>query len=160
MKKPKKMKHIAKKPLKRYDTDKLQSKETSKKFASIIGEGFANLLDDEMTPDEFYIKFKKIVHTTAEKEIGHKRHNEIPGLSNEVKDLCAKRRSAKIMMLQNQFNEEYTNNYRELNKRVKAEVKKQKNNNLSDKISEMEENFKKNNTHKLFKQVRELEGKR
>ena len=36
-------------------------------------------------------------------------------------------------MLQNQFNEEYTNNYRELNKRVKAEVKKQKNDNLSEK---------------------------
>ena len=88
------------------------------------------------------------------------RHNVIPGLSSEVKDLCAQRRSAKIMMLQNQCNEEYTNNYRELNKRVKAEVKKQKNNNLSDKISEMEENLKKNNTHKLFKQVRELEGKR
>ena len=64
------------------------------------------------------------------------------------------------MTLQNQCNEEYTNNYRELNKRVKAEVKKQKNNNLSDKISEMEENFKKNNTHKLFKQIRELEAKR
>ena len=52
-----------------------------------------------MNPDEFYIKFKKIVHTAAEKEIGHKRHNEIPGLSSEVKDLCAQRRSAKIMML-------------------------------------------------------------
>ena len=64
-----------------------------------------------MTPDEFYIKFKKIVHTAAEKEIWHKRHNKIPGLSIEVKDLCAKRRSAKIMMLQNKFNEEYTNNY-------------------------------------------------
>ena len=101
-----------------------------------------------MTLDEFYIKFKKIVHTAAEKEI-----NEIPGLSSEVKDLCAQRRSAKIMMLQNQFNEEYTNNYRELNKIIKSEVKKQKNNNLSDKISEMEENFKNNNTHKLFKQV-------
>ena len=36
MKKTKKMKNIEKKPLKRYDTDKLQSKETSKKFASII----------------------------------------------------------------------------------------------------------------------------
>ena len=111
MKKPKKMKHITKKPLKRYDTDKLQSKETSKKFSSIIGEGFSNLLDDEMTSDEFYIKFKKN-RTSAEKEIGHKRHNEIPGLSSEVKDLCAQRRSAKIMMLQNQFNEEYTHNYR------------------------------------------------
>ena len=45
MKKPKK---ITKKLLKRYNTDKLQSKETSKKFASIIGEGVANLLDDQM----------------------------------------------------------------------------------------------------------------
>ena len=46
---------------KRYDTDKLQSKETSKKCSSIIGEGFSNILDedDEMTPYEFYIVFKK-----------------------------------------------------------------------------------------------------
>ena len=58
------------------------------------------------------------------------------------------------------YNEEYTNNDRELIKRVKSEVKKQKNDNLSEKISEMEVNFKKNNTHKLFKQVRKLEGKR
>ena len=79
-----------------------------------------------MTADEFYIIFKKILHTTAEKEIGHKQHNEILGLSSEVKDICAQQRSAKLMMLQNQFNEEYTNNYRELNKRVKAEVKKTK----------------------------------
>ena len=76
-----------------------------------------------MTPDEFYIKFKKIVHTAAEKEIGHKRHNEIPGISIEVKDVCAQRRSAKIMMLQNQFNEEYTNNYRELNKSSSKKTK-------------------------------------
>ena len=92
--------------------------------------------------------------------MGHKRHNEIPGLSSEVKDLCAQRRSAKIMILQNECNEEYTNNYRELNKRVKAEVKKQKNDNLSEQISKMEEKFKKNNLHKLFKQVGELEEKR
>ena len=50
-----------------------------------------------MTLDEFYIKFKKIEHTAAEKEIGHKRHNEIPGLSSEIKDLCAQRRSDKYV---------------------------------------------------------------
>ena len=73
----------------------------------IIGEGFANPLDEdyEMTPDEFYNIFKKIIYTAAEKEIGHKRHNEIPGLSSEIKYLCAQRRSAKIMMLYNQYNE-------------------------------------------------------
>ena len=42
-------------------------------------------------------------------------------------------KSVKISMLQNQYNEDYINNYRELNKRVKAAVKKQKNDNLSDK---------------------------
>ena len=126
MKKPNKTKHIAKKQPKRYDTDKLQSKETSKKFSSIIGEGFSNILDedDEITPYEFYIEFKKIVNIIAEKEIGHKRHNEIPGLSSEVKYL--------------------------LNKIVKAEVQKQKNDNLSEKISEMEDNFKKNSDIDLY----------
>ena len=57
-----KTKHITKKPPKRYDTDKLQNEETSKKCASIIGDGFANLLDedDEITLDElFYIKLQK-----------------------------------------------------------------------------------------------------
>ena len=63
-----------------------------------------------------------------------------------------------MLVLNNQNNVENINNYRTLNKRVKIAVKKQKNDNLSDKISEMEENLKKNN--KLFKQVKELEGKR
>ena len=94
-----------------------------------------------MTPDTFYIKFKKIVHSAAEKEIGHKLHNEIHVLSSELKELCAQGRIVNIMMLQNQFNEDYTNNYKELNKIVKAEVKIQKNDNFSEKISEMEENF-------------------
>ena len=57
-----------------------KAKKHPQKCASIIGEGFANPLDedDEMTPDEFDIKFKKIIHTETDKETGHKRHNEIP----------------------------------------------------------------------------------
>ena len=58
------------------------------KFASIIGEGFANLLDDEMTLDEFNIKFKKIVHTAAEKEIGHKRQRNPLSIKQGKRLMC------------------------------------------------------------------------
>ena len=59
----------------------MQSEEKYKKFVSIIGTGFANLLDedDEMNPGEIYINSKKSY--IAEREIGPKRHNEIPDLS-------------------------------------------------------------------------------
>ena len=54
-------------------------------------------------PNDFYNKFKNIVHT-AELEIGYKQFNEVPGLSNEAKDLCARRRKAKLLVLNNPNN--------------------------------------------------------
>jgi len=128
----------------------------------IVGGRFASLLDEdgETQPEEFYDKFKNIVQTVAEQEIGYKQHKQVSGLSTEVADLCERRRNAKMIMLNNHNNVEYRNNYKELNKNVKRAIKKQKNDNLQSKILEMEENFKKNNTHNLFQQVRQLEGKR
>ena len=163
MKKSKKYNYTKKRPPRRYDNDKIQNGETSKKFAAELKERLATLLDDDNAttmPNDFYNKFKNIVHTTTELEIGYKQFNEVPGLSNEAKDIYARRRKAKFLVLNNPNNVENINNYRTLNKRVKIAVKKQKNDNLSDIISEMEENLKKNNSHKLFKQVKELEGKR
>ena len=58
--------------------------------------------------------------------------------------------NAKLLVLNNPNNVEYINNYRTLNKIVKLAFKNQR----VITISEMEENFKKNNSHKLFKQVR------
>ena len=101
-------------------------------------------------PDDIYNKLKNIVHTTAEQDIGYKPINKVPGLSNEVKELYARRRKAKLLLLNNPNNLEHIHNYRTLNKRVKQAVKKQNNDNLAEKISEMEENFKKNNSHKLL----------
>ena len=45
-----------------------------------------------------------------------------------------------VWMLNDTNNDEYRNNYKELNKNVKRAVKKQKNDNLQSKIREMEEN--------------------
>ena len=93
-------------------------------------------------PDDIYNKLKNIVHTTAEQEIGYKQINEVPGISNDIKTLCDRHRKSKLLLLNNLNNAEHINNYRTLIKRVKLSVKK-KNDNLAEKISEMEENFKK-----------------
>ena len=92
--------------------------------------------------------------------IRYKQFNEVPGISNEAKELCARHRKAKLLILNNPNNVEHINKYRTLNKRVKLDVKKQKCDNLAEKMSKMEEKFKNNNSHTLFKQVRELEGKK
>ena len=46
-------------------------------------------------------------------------YNEVPGLANEVKRLCARRRKAKLLLLNNTNNVEHINIYRTLYKRVK-----------------------------------------
>ena len=122
VKKSKKYNYTKKRPPRRYDNDKIQNGETSKKFAAELKERLATLLDDDNAttmPNDFYNKFKNIVHTTSELEIGYKQFNEVPGLSNEAKDLCARRRKAKLLVLNNPNYVENINKYRTLNKRVK-----------------------------------------
>jgi len=160
---PKQSKQITKRSPRRYDAEKLQTKETSEKFEEIVGGRFASLLeenDDETEPEKLYNEMKHILHTVAEQEIGYQLHKQVPGLSTEVILMCERRRTAKMTMLSNMNNDECKEIYRKLNKDVKKAVKKQKNDNLQCKIQEMEEDFKKNNSYKLFKMVRQLEGKR
>ena len=101
----------------------MQNGEISKKCTAVIKERLATLLDDDdddtAMPEDLYNTFKNIVHTTTEQEIGYKQFNEVPRLSNEVKKLCARRRKAKLLLLNNPNNLEHINNYRTLNKRVK-----------------------------------------
>ena len=63
-------------------------------------------------------------------------------------------------MLENNNNNEYKQNYKKLNREVKMAVKRQKIVNLEQKIDEMEEDYKRNNSHKLFKTIKQLEGKK
>ena len=57
-------------------------------------------------------------------------------------------------------NNQLKNDFKLINKEVKNAVQRQKNENLHQKILEMEEDFRKNNTHKLFNSVKQLERKK
>ena len=71
-----------------------------------------------------------------------------------------RRRKAKINLLNHPDDAEKQIEYRKLNKTVKKLIQKQKRENLQNKIMTLEEDFAKNNTHNLFRSVRELEGKK
>ena len=126
----------------------IQNGEISKTFAAVIKERLATLLDDDdddtAMPDDLYNKLKNILHrpTTAEQDIGYKQFNEVTGLSNEVKELCARRRKAKLLLLNYPNNVEIINNYITLNKRVKLDVNKQKSDNLDEKYQKWKKTSK------------------
>ena len=62
-------------------------------------------------------------------------------------------------MLNSPNDEAKREEYIKLNHEVKKAVKRQKNNNIQEKVEEIEMDFKMNNSHNLFKHVREIEGK-
>ena len=124
-----------------------------------IGGRFSALLE-ERQPQELYDNFKRIIHSVAKQEIGLKQHKQLDNLSCEVINLCERRRKAKINLLNHPDDAEKQIEYRKLNKTVKTLIQKQKRENLQNKIMTLEEDFAKNNTHNLFRSVRELEGKK
>ena len=77
---------------------------------------------------------------------------------NEV-ECCEKRREARKNMLKNPSNAEMRKVYSKLNKEVKKAVKVAKNKNFESKIKQLENQYQKNDSHNLFKTVKELEGK-
>ena len=139
----------------------MQRKDILDSFEQQIGGRFACLLENEENdPEITYNKMKNIFHETAKQELGYQRYKKVPGLSTEIIDLCEKRRNAKLLMLDNNNNKECKENYKLLNKKVKMAVKRKKTQNLEHKIDELEEDFKRNNTHRLFTTIKQLEGKK
>ena len=91
--------------------------------------------------------------------MGFKRKRQVPGLPPEVETLCEKRRQSRLEMLNAQDDDDIVQKYRRLNKKVKKAVKAHKNKTLDDKVVQIETDFANNNSHNLFKTVKEMENK-
>ena len=92
--------------------------------------------------------------------IGYRRNKAIDSLPQETKDLCEKRRALRKKALNSKRCYKSTiQEYKRENRMVKKEVKKAKRKQLDEKIKKLEDDFKNNDSHSLFKTIRELEGK-
>ena len=112
-----------------------------------------------MNTEELYKQFKNITNKTTEDVVGFRKRKPVIGMPQEIEELCKKRRETRLKMLNNPNNTIIRDQYRHLNKEVKKETKACKLKEIEKKVEQMEEDFKKNNSHNLFKMVKELEGK-
>ena len=153
-------KTFAKAP-KRFAVERFQDDEIRESFMIKIGGAFNLLLgkSNEISVEEMYNDFTKVVNEFTEETVGKRLRKPVEGLDEETIRLCKERRQARTSMLTNPTNEEVRKRYKSLNKAVKKAVIKAKTDAMERKTRQIENDFKENKTHELFKNVKELEGK-
>ena len=89
--------------------------------------------------------------------MGFRRRRRVTAVSVELEAKCKERREARVEALGSSNNQTRAR-YRQLNREVKAAVRRAKRQELEDIIEQMEEDLRGNNSHNLFRRVRELEA--
>ena len=110
--------------------------------------------------EDCHNKFRNGLNKITKNALGYRRSKAIHALSEETIALCEKRRSLRKKVINSKKSYAATiQEYRKANRIVRKEVKKVKRIQVDEKIRKLENDFRKNGSHNLFKSVRKLEGK-
>ncbi|KAK3867542.1 hypothetical protein Pcinc_026998 [Petrolisthes cinctipes] len=105
-----------------------------------IGGAFQPLLDmnmNEVNVEDLYQQSKEATNSTTEAVVGTVRGRRTVTLSMEAEGDCERRRKARLEIINNQQIPILRERYKELNKRVKATVRRQKETELEEAIEEI-----------------------
>ena len=106
-----------------------------------------------------YQQFTETTNKVTQEVVGFRKRKQIPGLPTEIEKLCEERRQTRLEVLSSP-GDEIVLKYRSLNKAVKKAVKYHKQKIIDDKVTQLESDFRLNNSHNLFKAVKEMENQR
>ena len=145
----------------RYNVEKLLNWESRNEFEVKIGGAFEPLIDliEDQTVQDMYKKFVDTTNKVTEETVGYKRKQHVEGMSRELEIKCNERRKARLRCLKEPANNELREIYRTVNRAVKSEVKQQKRMAMEERVEQLERDYIQNNSHNLFKTVREMESK-
>ncbi len=142
-----------------FDIDKLRVHDIAETFEQTLGGRFKPLLDIEEDIASLYNKFKSTTNEVTHEIVGYRKRKQVEGMSKDLIDMCEERRIVRKEFLKKPTLNAVRERYRKLNKDVKRLVTSAKRQKLKKKIEKMEADFRANNSHNLFKEVRELEGR-
>ena len=136
----------------KYNLDKLQDPEIRSEFSAKVGGKFAPLLllDDV---EEMTTAFTEATNETTAEVLRKKRNTRKPWIDDRLAQRCEERQKMKASRY---LSEESRVKYREANNRVKAEIRRAKEEWIDDHCREIQDNFETNNTRKSFQSLREL----
>ena len=143
----------------KFDTDKLKDPDVAEAFKAMIGGKFAPLiiLDDKDTDVNLLTNtFNKIVTDTASEILGKHRRTKKPWVTADILDLCDKRRELK----RRKCDPEGAAKYREVNKKIKQNIRRAKDNWIAEQCCEIEDSLSKNNSKKAYQIVKDISEER
>ncbi|KAK3892506.1 hypothetical protein Pcinc_003737 [Petrolisthes cinctipes] len=114
---------------------------------------------ENQTVQKAYEEYVNTTNKITEETVGYKKKKQVEGMPKALENKCNDRREARLKYLKQPSNNELRENYRTINRQVKSEVLQQKRLTMEKKVEQLERDFKNNNSHNLFKTVRELEKK-
>ena len=138
----------------KFDLDKLKDPTIAEAFEAMIGGKFAaltTLCDDDRDTDTITNTLNTAVTDTANEILGKYHTVKKPWVTNDVLDLCDKRRE-----LKKKSDTEGAKEYRAINQDVKKAMKKAKENWIDEQCQSIEDNLKKNNSKKAYQLVKDL----
>ena len=146
-----------KSPRMKFDLEKLKDPDIAAEFEAKIGGRFAPLLVADIDAESLNNQLNQQLTDTAEEVLGRARGKKNQWMTDEVFQLCDKRREQKKKRFQNSDEGEA---YRKSNKAVKKAVKEAKEKWINDKCDFINTNMECNNTAAAYQTVRELTKKK
>ena len=135
--------------------EKLKGPPIAEAFQAMIGGKFATLTtlcDDDRDIDTIANTLNTAVTDTANEILGKHHTVKKPWVTNDVLDLCDKRRELK----KKKSDTEGAKEYRAINQEDKKAMKKAKENWINEQCQSIEENLKKKNSKKAYQLVKDL----
>ncbi|XP_076443965.1 uncharacterized protein LOC143282251 [Babylonia areolata] len=148
-----KCKRCPRNPRIRFDLEKLKDPEIADVFQAQVGRKFAalNLMDIDV--DTLSNNIKEVLTTTAEQVVGKKRKRIQPWVTNEVLDLCDKRRE--LRKKKHPSNEARTK-HQQVNREVRTKMKAAKENWIEEQCEEVEKGMEAGNSKRAYSTLKTL----
>ncbi|XP_076438257.1 uncharacterized protein LOC143277357 [Babylonia areolata] len=148
-----KCKRCPRNPHIRFDLEKLKDPEITDVFQAQVGGKFAalNLMDTDV--DTLANNIKEVLTTTAEQVVGKERKRIQPWVTNEVLDLCDKRRE--LRGKKHSSNEARTK-HQQVNREVRMKMKAAKENWIEEQCEEGEKGMEAGNSKRAYNTLKTL----
>jgi exonuclease III len=137
----------------RFNLDRLKDPKVAEIFQAQVGGKFAALTIVNQDVDNLANTLKEVLISTAEEVIGRKRSKKQQWVTDEILDLCDKRRTLKK---EKQSNKAAVDKYRMINRKIRKEMKQAKEEWIDNQCRTMEDSMATGNSKKAYETLRNL----
>ncbi|XP_068229351.1 uncharacterized protein [Palaemon carinicauda] len=138
----------------KFNLDRLRDPNIAESFKTTVGGKFAPLLtlEEDHSAELLTAKFNKVRIESANETLGNVRRKTQRWVTNEIMDMCNKRRELK----KNKTTHIGTTEHREINCKIRKSMNQDKEDWIGKQCTEIEEKLEKNNSRRAFQIVKDL----